>query len=271
MAEVKKALLSEKLEKVSLRRVIALFRPYRLLSVCIVMIALVASLMSLVPPLLMKSIIDNAIPDKSTELLLALGGWLLLITLLSALLDVMQNHLENIVGQNIMRDLRIHVYRNILRQSMSFFTQIRSGEIMQRLTNDIQMVQSVVTRSVVTAITQTTIWVTSVVIIMILDYKLAILALLVLPLYILPSRKTAKIRKRILSESQKIKSDISSQIAETTGISGALLTRIYCREHFQEEKFTKLNEIAMGFDLKLNLLGRWLTMFNGLLPSIGTI
>lgn len=254
-----------------MERVFALFRPYRKLAAAIVALALVGSLLSLVPPLLFKSIIDTAIPAHDAKLLFVLGTGAAAVTVLSGLLDVWQNHLETVVGQRIMRDLRLTAYANVLRQSMSFFTRSRSGEILQRLSGDIQMIQTVVTRSVITAITQSTIWATSVIILLTLEWKLALLALLLLPLCVYPTRKTAKIRKRMLAENQAVKADVSALIAETTGISGALLTRLYGRESLQTEKYAELNDKAMRLDIKMNWIGRWVTMLNGSLPSVGTI
>ncbi|MFE5317829.1 ABC transporter ATP-binding protein [Paenibacillus sp. NPDC056579] len=271
MGKAKLWLLITTIKRASVRRIFALFIPYRHLTIFIIIVALVSSIMSLIPPILLKSIIDTAIPDRNINLLLLMGGGVLVVTLLSGGLDVVQNHLENIVGQRIMRDLRMNIYSNLLRQPMSFFTQSRSGEIIQRLTSDIQMVQTVVTRSVVTAITQSVIWFTSVVILMVMDHHLALIALLTLPLYILPTRKAAQLRKRVLSESQQARSDMLSHIAETTGISGALLTRIYSREHYHVDKFSTLNDQVMNDDLRINLIGKWVSMFNGALPSIGTI
>ncbi|MEF3302591.1 ABC transporter ATP-binding protein, partial [Paenibacillus sp. GYB003] len=256
---------------VSLRRIFALFRPHRRLAAAIVALALAGSLLSLVPPLLFKSMIDAAIPAKDAKLLLMLGAGAAAVTVLSGLLDVGQHHLENVAGQRIMRDLRLTAYANLLRQSMSFFTRSRSGELQQRLTGDIQMIQSVVARSVVTAITQSTIWLTSIIVLLALDWKLALLALLLLPLCIVPSRKAAKIRKRLSAESQAVKTDLSAHIAETTGISGALLTRLYGRERLQADKYAELNDRTMRLDIKMNVIGRWVMMLNGAMPSVGTI
>ncbi|CAG7618760.1 ABC transporter ATP-binding protein [Paenibacillus allorhizosphaerae] len=262
---------NDKEKKVTLRRVFALFAPYRMRAVWITTIAIAGSLISLIPPLLMKSIIDVAVPEKKVALLLLLGGGILFVNLLSGLLDVLQHHLENIVGQKIMSDLRMNMYTRLLKQSMSFYTRSRSGEVIQRFTGDIQMIQTVVTRSAVTAVTQSTIWMTSVLLLLTLDFKLACLALLLLPFYIVPARKTARIRKRILAESQQVKSDIASHLAETTGISGALLIRMHCREKKMAGTFFELSQKATGIDLKMNLVGRWIAMFNGALPSIGTL
>lgn len=256
---------------VPLRRVLALFRPYRQLSCLIVLLALTGSMLSLATPLMLKTVIDTAIPSGSEALLWSLGAGVLAVSLLSGLLDVWQNHLEHKVGQSIMRDLRLRLYGNVLRQSISFFTRSRAGDILQRLTGDIQKIQSVVTRSVVTAITQSTVWIASIILLLVLDVKLALFALLLLPLHLYPARKTAKARKRLVKEAQRFKSDLSSHLAETTGISGALLTALYGGEAYQTAKFAKLNEIVMRLELRMNLMGRWITMFNGVLPSIGII
>ncbi|MDF2726116.1 MAG: thiamine transporter permease, partial [Paenibacillus sp.] len=210
--------------QVPLRRILALFRPYRSLSAWIVIAAFLGALLSLAPPLLMKAIIDSAIPDKNVEQMLLLGGGVLAISILGGLLDVWQNNMEHKVGQHIMFDLRLSLYRNLQRQTMSFYTQSRSGEIVQRLTGDIQMVQTIVTKGVVTAV-----------------------------------------------QIQEIKSDISAHLVETTGISGALLTRLYGVEQRNTQRYTEFNTRMIGLELKMYFIGRWVAMCNSLQPSISLI
>lgn len=211
-------------------RVLSFFKKYRLFVSFVIALSAATSLLTLITPLLMKQIIDQVIPDKDIHLLFLICGSIFVIIIVSGLLGIWQNHLENIVGQRIMKDIRTALIENLHLQSISFFTQSRSGEIIHRLTADIQMIQSVVTRTIVSAMTQSLFWLSAVVILFVLDYRLAIFSLLLLPLYITPSRRAARRRKKVMQETQKMKSKLSVNISEAFGISGVLLTRIFGRE-----------------------------------------
>jgi ATP-binding cassette subfamily B protein len=255
---------------VSFKRIMLLFYPYRWQLAVIILLALSAAVIGLGPPLVMKDIIDRAIPDSNRSLLYGMVGLMVLLPLSSGLLGVLQNFLNTKVGQAIMRDLRQQLFKNLQLQSMAFFTNSRSGEVIQRVTGDVQMVQSVVTTMVVSALTQITIVVTAVAILFSMDWKLALIALFILPIFVLPVGKVASLRKKIRLEAQRVRSEMTSHLNETFGVSGALLTRIFTREAKQQERFSELNQKSMDLELKSSLVGRWFSMFLGILSPMGT-
>ena len=103
-----------------------------------------------------------------------------------------------------------------------------------------------------------------------LDWRLALLSMIILPLFILPIRKVSAMRKKLRAETQKVRGEMASQLGETFGVSGALLTRIFAREALQEKRFGEMNEQVMQLELRLNIIGRWYGMAIGLLAPAGT-
>jgi ATP-binding cassette subfamily B protein len=259
-----------KIKDVKLSRVMQLFRPYGPQIIAILGLALAAALIGLGPPLVIKEIIDRALPQANKSLLWELAGLMIALPLFSGLLGVWQNHLNNKVGQNVMRDLRRSLFSNLQQQSMAFFTQSRSGEVIQRLTGDVQAVQSTVTGTIVSAITQFVIVLSTVIILFSMNWRLALLSMIILPLFVLPVRKVSTARKKLRGETQKVRGDMASQLGEIFGVSGALLTRIFAREALQEQRFSKLNEEVMRLELRLNIIGRWYGMVIGVLAPAGT-
>lgn len=257
------------LKDVSLGRIYRLFQSYRGQLALILLLALLSAVIGLVPPLVMKSIIDKGIPDGDKAQLLWMVGLMALLPVASGLLGVWQNYQNTKVAQGVMRDLRHALFANLQRQSMSFFTDARSGEIIQRLTGDVQAVQTVVTTLVVSAITQSVIVITIFAILIALDWRLALLATIVLPLAVAPVRKVAELRKRMRGETQRVRGEMSAQLGEIFGVSGALLTRIFQQERRQQERFNEMNQRVMDLELRLNLIGRWYGMALGLLAPIG--
>ncbi|MCZ8523534.1 MULTISPECIES: ABC transporter ATP-binding protein [Paenibacillus] len=258
------------LEDVSTARIYRLFRGYRWQLAAILLLALFGAVLGLIPPLVMKEIIDDALPGGDRRLLVLLTAMMVVLPVISGLLGVWQNHQNTKVGQGVMRDLRQSLFGNLQRQAMSFFTDAKSGEIIQRLTGDIQAVQNVVTTLVVSAVTQSVIVITTVGILFALDWQLAILSVAVLPLFLLPVRKVSSVRKKLRGEAQRVRGDMSARLGEIFGVSGAMLTRIFQGERRQQEQFTALNEKVMELELRLNLVGRWYGMVIGVLGPLGT-
>ncbi|MEW9701175.1 ABC transporter ATP-binding protein [Paenibacillus sp. SI8] len=259
-----------KLKDVSVRRIFLLFQRYWAQLLVIIGLALLAALIGLIPPLVMKEIIDTAIPQGNMRLLAEMALMMILLPVMSGVLGVWQNHLNTKVTQGVIRDLGQSLFHNLQRQSMAFFTDARSGEIVQRITGDVQAVQSVVTTLVVSSITQIVIVASTIGILFALDWKLAIISVIILPLFVLPVKKVSKVRKTLRMETQKVRSDIASQLGESFGISGALLTRIFGRERQQEAEFTAMNQKVMDLELRLNLVGRWFGMATNTLGPLGT-
>lgn len=259
-----------KLKDVSVKRILRLFKGYWGQLMAIIGLALFAAIIGLIPPLVMKEIIDTAIPKGNVKLLAAMALLMIFLPVVSGVLGVWQNHLNTKVTQGVIRDLGQSLFHNLQRQSMAFFTDARSGEIVQRITGDVQAVQSVVTSLVVSSITQIVIVVSTIGILFALDWKLAIISVLILPLFVLPVKKVSKLRKELRTETQKVRSDITSQLSENFGISGALLTRIFGREKQQEIEFTAMNQKVMDLELRLNLIGRWFGMATSTLGPLGT-
>lgn len=251
-------------------RAFRLFHPYTGLLGGILLLALLSALLGLVPPLLVKEMVDRAIPSGDTGGLYRLAAFMVLLPVAAGLLGVWQNHLNNKVGQSVMRDLRHQLFANLQRQSMAFFTHVKSGEIIQRLTGDVQAVQSVVTGTIVNALTQMAVVATTSVILFRLDWRLAGLSLVVLPLFILPVRRVAATRKRLRVQAQKARGDMSALLGDIFGVSGALLTRLFGREGYQEQRFGSLNSKVMELELRVNLVGRWYSMAVGVLAPLGT-
>lgn len=257
------------LKDVKLIRIIELFKNYWLLFSLILVLSLSGSVLNLAPPLVMKEIIDKAIPGGHKRELVLLVCAMVGLPLVGGVLSLIQNQLNNRVGQGVMRDLRRSLYRNLQRQSISFFTRTRAGEVVQRLTGDVSAVQSIITTLIITTVTQIITILTTLTILFALDWKLALLSLVTLPILIYPVRTVSRLRKRLRLEAQKVRGDMSAQLGEVFGVSGALLTRIFTREELQEQQFTEMNEKVMDLELRSNMVGRWFKLLVSLLAPIG--
>ncbi|MFC3799735.1 ABC transporter ATP-binding protein [Cohnella sp. GCM10012308] len=259
-----------KLSDVKLSRVLLLFKPYVGQLTFILLLSLAATLAGLAAPLATKELVDQAIPQKDAGLLLLFAGLMAASPLAKGVLNVWQTHLNNKVGQSVMRDLNDRLFRNLQRQSMSFFTRSRTGEIVQRISGDVQAVQGAITGTIVNAITQAVTLIATVVILLRLDWRLALVSMIVIPVLLLPARRIGALRKSLRLRVQTLRGEMSSHLSETFGVSGALLTRIYGREEAQVRKFGEMNDTVKSMELRLGLIGRWYGMAAGVSNPVAT-
>jgi len=255
--------------KADWRRIDAFFRPYwrqvALILVCIV----VVSLIGLLPPLFTKWIIDDAIPNRSLSNLGWNVGGMIASALAGGAISVYQGYLNSLVGEGIMRDIRTSIVAHLHRMSLAFFTTTKTGEIMNRVSNDVDNIDNVVTGTLVTIVTNVATMLTTVVTIFILDWRLSLIALAVIPFMIFPlspvGRRMYKIRKRT-----RVKRDeISSITQETLSISGITLIKSFVREPFERDRFYRVGTELMRLEISLAMVGRWFINAMGAMVIIG--
>jgi ATP-binding cassette subfamily B protein len=242
---------------VSLRRIGALFAPYRWQITVVVALIVASSVISLANPFLVRAVIDDAIPHQNVSLLLWVVGGMLAVTVVSSLLGVAQTWISTTVGQRIMHDLRTRVFSHLQRQSLSFFTRTRGGEIQSRLTNDIGGMQSVVTSTATSIASNVTTVVGTAVAMTILSWRLALLSLIVLPPAIWLTRRVAMMRRVITARQQRRMADMQTQIEEGLSVSGVLLVKTLGTGPALSGKFAQTSDELADLELHAQLSGRW--------------
>jgi len=244
-------------KRVDWRRILALFMPYwkqeALVLVCIV----VGSLIGLLPPLLTKWLIDDAIPQHSMALIGQNVGLMVGSALLAGIIGVYQGYLNSFVGEGIMRDIRTSLVAHLHKMSLSFFTNTKTGEIMNRVSSDVDNVDNVVTGTLVSIVTNVATMVSTVVTIFILDWRLALVALAIVPLMIIPLGPVGRRMYDIRKQTRVKRDEIESITQETLSISGITLIKSFVREAFESKRFYTVGTDLMALEINLAMVGRW--------------
>ncbi len=255
-----------------LGRILAYARPYRKLIALTFVLVLVSASLSLIPPLLIKQLIDVAIPDGDRTLLVVLAGAMVAIPVVTGLVQVAQNWGNTIIGQRMMHDVRGQLYNHVLRMPLSFFTATRSGEIMTRLTNDMNGVQAVVTTSFTNVMTNTVTVATTVAVMVWLDWRLTIVALIALPAFIFPTQQFGNLRFRAGRRAQAALGEMTMIVQEKLNISGAVLVKSFGRERQEEATFEVASAEVMKEQVSQSMVGRWffmvVTLYGAVAPAM---
>jgi ATP-binding cassette, subfamily B, bacterial len=247
------------------RYLLPAWKPSALILSCI----LVTSLLGLIPPLLIREIIDRAIPRRDNVLLLWLVAGMIGAPLVSGLIGVWMNYLVTLMSQGVMFDLRNEMYGKLLRQSLRFFTNIKSGEILSRIQNDVGGVQGVVSGTMVSLATNSLTVVTTLVVLFRMDWRLSLIAVGVLPLFILPTRRVGQIRSRLSSQTQERLAEMTSTIQETLSVNGFLLARLFGAQAYEGKRFREKASSVRDLQIRQSMAGRWFLMWLLMFASIG--
>lgn len=165
-----------------LKRLLRYVRPYSKTLVFVSLLLLLRTASNLVPPLLQRQIIDQVIETGELSQLTILIAILIGIHALSRIVDFGDLYLRHVVGERFIFDLRVHIYDHLQRLSLSFFESTSTGEIMSRVTNDVNALESFVTHGVALTVVDFFRLVGASVILLVLNWKLALVMLIPLPL-----------------------------------------------------------------------------------------
>lgn len=260
---------SNRLSRGAILRIARYFRPYRPDAAWITLGILLTSLLGLVPPLLVRHIIDHAIPHKDAHSLLTMVGLMIALPAVGGLIGVWQNYLAVRVGQAVMFDIRGEMYGKLLAQSLRFYTNTKSGEILTRLQSDVGGIQGVVTGTLVAVVTNVLVVVTTLVVIFGINWQLSLLAIGILPLFILPTRGVGQLRKKLSKETQERLAELTALVQETLSVSGHLMVRLFGTSQYEAGRFREKNDAVRKLTLRQNLVGRWFFFFLLLFASVG--
>ena len=243
--------------KIPWRRTGAFFLPYWRQEATVLLCILLGTTLGLAPPLFTKNLIDTALARHDLNLLWLDVGGMVLAALVAALLGVYQGYLNSIVGEGIMRDIRTSLVAHLHGLPISFFTNTKTGEIMNRVSSDVDNIDNVVTGTLVTIVTNVATIATTIVTMFVLDWRLSLIALAVVPLMILPLSPVGRRMYEVRKETRKKRDEIESMTQETLSISGITLIKSFVREKFEAARFRKTSTDLMGLEIRLAMVGRW--------------
>src|SRR5581483_11952093 len=141
------AVKGRKLERDLLRRVLKLARPYRALLIAFLVGIVLDAVVTAIQPLLLRSLLDTAIPERNRGLVWLLGGLAVALALTDAVLGLAQRYFSARVGEGLIYDMRVRLFDHVQRMPLSFFTRTQTGALMSRLNNDVVGAQQAVTNT----------------------------------------------------------------------------------------------------------------------------
>lgn len=231
---------------------------------------MVISGLSVVPALLIRSLVDEAIPTKDLGLLTILGVGMIMVPFINALVGVVQRWFSSRVGEGIIFDLRQELFVHLQRMSLRFFTATKTGELMNRLNSDVVGSQQAITGTFVSIVSN----VISVVVILIVmvqsSWQLTLLAVAALPLFVIPARRVAKVLRRVTNQQMEHEAKMSGILQESFNVSGALLVRLFGRWDEEQEKFGRQASLVRDYGIRRAMVGRGFFAALGLVSAVGT-
>ncbi len=199
--------------------------------VCMLVIAIATSATAF----LVKPVLDDIFFNKDTQMLIIIPIVVILIYFLRGLGSYGQEYLMNYVGEGIIRNLRNDLYDRIQDLSLAFFHKEKTGVLMSRITNDVNIIKAMVSTAVTGSLKDSFTIVGLTLVIFYRDWKMALFAFLVLPLAFFPLVEFGRRVRRVSTGCQESMADLSSFLHET--FAGNKIVKAFGMESYEKKRF----------------------------------
>jgi ATP-binding cassette, subfamily B, bacterial MsbA len=198
---------------------------------CMLVIAVASSATAF----LVKPVLDDIFVNKNTAMLKIIPLVVILIYLLRGLGMYGQDYLMNYVGENIIKDLRNDLYNRIQDLPIAFFHKEQTGVLMSRITNDVNIIKTMVSTAVTGSLKDSFTIVGLTFVIFYRDWKMALFAFIILPVAFFPIVEFGKRVRRISTGWQEAMADLNSFLHET--IAGNKIVKAFGMESYEKKRF----------------------------------
>jgi ATP-binding cassette, subfamily B, bacterial len=241
------------------RRVVPLFRPYRVQVAAVVGLIVVTSTIGIINPLLIQAVFNKALfvpGGPKLRLLVILVAIMAVVPIVNGAIGILQTYETTRVGQLVMRDLRDRLYSHLQTLPLAFFTDTKTGEIQSRLANDVGGVQSVVTTTASSILANVVIFVSTVVAMVILSWQLTIVALITVPAFFWLTKTVGERRRQVARSTQESLAAMSALTEETLSVSGVLLAKAFGNQARDTTRYHEENQRLAGLEVRQQMIGQ---------------
>jgi ABC-type multidrug transport system fused ATPase/permease subunit len=255
-------------DRVLIKRLLAYMIRYKLNFAIIISLLLVSAGLGLAGPYILAIAIDNYIRNADFSSLYWISAIYVGVYVASWVVGVIQTYLRFWLGQKLVLDLRMDMFRNLQQLSMSFYDKRHVGRIMSRVTNDVETLNEFLTSGVEIAIGDIFILVGIVAVMFILNTWLALISLAVIPILLIGTILLGgRVREAYRVTRKKI-SGVTANLAES--ISGMRVVQSFSREMANAQQFDRVNVENLQANIQAARISALFFPLVDVLGSLGT-
>ncbi len=231
----------------------------RPLLISVLLLVIVSSTLALIGPYLIGQIIDTHIVPSEFEGLQTMIMWLVIIYVFLSLSMFFQNYWMIGIAQQTIYRMRTSLFAHFQKLPVSFFDKRQHGELMSRVTNDIENVSATLNSSFIQVFSSVLTLTGTVIVMLILSPLLTLLTMLIIPVMFFAMRWITRRTGKLFKAQQAAVGDLNGMIEET--MSGQRIVKAFSQEDRVIEEFTVKSE-------RLRQTGFWALTYSGFIPKV---
>ncbi len=229
-------------------RLLVYARPYRALMYGAFALLCIEGAIQVVGPLLTRRVIDVAVPAHDMRVVLFCTALLFVALLTEFILSYTQTWLTSLLGQRVMRDIRMEIFRHLQRLSVSYFDRNPVGRLITRVTSDVETLNELFTAGVVAGLGDLFTLVAISVAMLIMDWRLALASFAVIPFVVMVSGLFRKGVRETYRDIRVRVARINSFLQER--LTGMRIVQLFGQEKREARRFDELNRSHLDAQLK---------------------
>ncbi len=197
---------------------------------------------------LIKNILDDIFIAKDAMMLKVIPIVVIALSFLRGLAVLGKEYLMNYVGQNIIMSLRNDLYNSIQSLSLAFFQKEKTGVLMSRITNDVNLVRAMVSNVVTGVIEHFFSIIGLTIVVFYRDWQMAVIAFVVVPIAFFPIVQLGRRIRKVSTGTQESVAEMSSFLHET--FSGNKIVKAFGKEEYEKKRFLEKSYILFKYEMK---------------------
>ena len=220
-------------------KLLVFVKPYNYTFYGVMFTAILISLFSTLTPYLLKVVVDDYILVKNFEGMQSIILLMILVLLFEVIFMYLFTFYANWLGQKVIKDLRVSVFKKIIKFKMSFFDKNSVGRLVTRTVNDIETIASIFSQGLFTIIADILKMITVLTVMTIISIELTLVVISIFPILIFATRVFQKTMKVAFEKVRREVANLNSFVQER--ISGIKIVQIFNREKVEINNFKKIN------------------------------
>jgi subfamily B ATP-binding cassette protein MsbA len=198
-----------------------------------------------------------------------ISGWLLLVAALKGTFSYIQEYLSEYVSTRTMFDVRTDLYKHLQGLSLRYYSKSSTGEMMSKLTFDVDLVGNIVTAVYGYAIKETLVIIGLLILLFNLHFQLALISLVVFPIGYYPLVRFGKKMRKRSSKLQQTRADVNVVLQET--ISGVRVVKAFGMEKYESDRFAQKAKDLFVQNMKVNRISAFASPVMEFLGAVGVV
>lgn len=222
------------------KRVFSRTRPYRGIFWLVAIVAILSAAFAIGIPLLVKTIINQSLESKDGGQLLTNVLYMLAFLLGQVVTQLLFNYYANLLGESVIRDIRINLFEKMTSFKMTYFDNSSIGVLVTRAVADMQRIGEIFSQGFFMIVADVLKMLSAAIIMVVINWKLALIVFAILPVILIATRLFQQAMKVAFIEVRAQVSNLNSFVQER--IAGMKIVQLFNREEIEKEKFRVINE-----------------------------